>query len=108
MTRKLWRSVCKAFIGGNGEIRLPSDMPFLRFCEAFTPSLDASFAGPIYVQERPSRGKGRGYLSRLNVGEKVPHFVFQAFCLDGERIGQRLDVGGGRARAHCGAGDAAD
>ena len=62
-----------------------------------------------------SSGRGEASLTRqatglsgLNVGKEVPHFVFEAFRLDGERIGQRLDIGGGRTRAHGGAGDTAD
>jgi hypothetical protein len=60
-------------------------MPFLRFCEAFTPSADASFAADLCAGA--AVGKGRGYLCRQNVGEKMPHFVFQAFRLDGKRVG---------------------
>lgn len=53
-------------------------------------------------------GKGCRYLSRLNVGEEMPHFVFQAFRFYRKRIRQRLDVCRGRARPYRSAGDAAD
>ena len=44
---------------------------------------------------------------RLHFGEEAAHFALQALRLDGERVGERLDVGGGGAGADGGAGDAA-
>jgi hypothetical protein len=34
-------------------------------------------------------------LRRLDVGEEAAHFVLQIFGLDRQRVGERLDVGGG-------------
>src|SRR5665811_1816451 len=75
---------------------------------------------------KPARPRGsgdpdRGYLSwipacagmsgkslrRLHVGKELPHFRFQVFRLDRDRIGEVLDVGGGRAGIGGDAGDLA-
>src|SRR5579862_3782429 len=51
--------------------------------------------------------RSRKNLRRLHVRQETPHFALQAGGFDRQRVGQRLDVGGGRAGAGGGAGDAA-
>src|SRR6516162_9043480 len=50
---------------------------------------------------------GEGTLRRLDVSQEVPDFVLQALGLNGECVGQSLDIGGGGAGAARGAGNAA-
>src|SRR6185312_9907799 len=43
----------------------------------------------------------------LDVGQELPHFVFETFGLDSHRVGQALDVGGSRTGVGGDAGDPA-
>src|SRR5579863_7253004 len=56
------------------------------------------------------RGPGNyepGTSSRLHVGEELPYFRFQPFCLDRNGVGEVLDVGGGCPGVGRGAGNLA-